>query len=144
MVCCKCLKQVKNIPFHKLKGKVGLSSQGHQDVSGAKVKITCQWESLPAQGPGGDCALGPALRHLPQGAQARREQGFGALFGSLFKWRQDTQLLQPGYLSQVHRNSQNRTGRKKSNFSSVSNKPDRVKTDRGCLEMNSPLPPAGL
>ena len=36
-----------------------------------------------------------------------------ALFGLLFKWKQDTQFLQPDYLSRAYQNSQKRQNRKR-------------------------------
>ena len=49
----------------------------------------------------------------PAGSQDDTDQGSDALFGLLFKWKQDTQFLQPDYLSQAYQNSQKNQNRKR-------------------------------
>lgn len=56
------------------------------------------------------------------------------LFGWLFKWKQDTQFLQPDYLSQAYQNSQKRKNRKREKQFFICTQLAWWSENRGCLE----------
>lgn len=106
MVCCKSLKPAQDIPFQKLKGKVGLSFRGARMYleQGSRSFASGDWVSVPSDGQ--DCALRPTSPHLLQGARELGDPGRYRsrfrYFVSLFKRKQGIQFLQPHYLSQAY------------------------------------------